>query len=891
MGRSTFLEAANGLVSRAAQQQGSHRNTGSSLSALLSTLIPIFIVGTVAFLIFLIFRKKFTRIYAPRTYIHTLDRYEQTPKQSPGFLGFTKEFRKLADEFILGHSSFDNYLFLRLFKIMMTISFVGCIITWPVLFPVNATGGGGQSGLDILSFSNVSNHNRYYAHCLIGWVFFSFVMFMISRESLFYAYLRQAYLLSPYSTSLMSSKTVLFTDVPAEYRDEDRLRHVFQEVRYIWIGHDPSSLQDMVEDRDKAVIKLEGAEHKMIAQYVKKRNKKGDAGEWDGDGRQNNHAANIHIDPKDRPTHRTKPLIGKKVDTIDWARGELKHLVPKVAQEQAVQRGGKAEKISAVFIEFNTVRAAQSAYQQIAHQTPLKLQARDIGMKPDMVLWKNLGKSWWLVKILMFASTAVITFLCIFWTIPVAFIGVLTNVSYLTNKLPWLGFINNIPSQILGIVTGLLPVLLLSVLMTLVPIFCQLMAKTFEPTLAAVQLRTQSWYFAFEVIQVFLITTFSSGAASVATQIVQQPTQAPLLLAKNLPKASNFYISYFILFGLMTAALQLLNIVPLLFVLFLGKILDKTPRKMYNRYVSLTGIGWGSFYPKYTNLGVIALAYSCIAPLVLGFATVGFGLLFLAFRYNILFTLGTQVDTKGRAYARALQQLTVGIYVAEICMIGLFAIGASGSIVGVGPLILMIIFLLGTIIWHFQLRSAMQKHIAILPDDLLAEEYRASRLQNSDQEKGLSESEQEDVYKKQQEDSCSSGSAYQIPRTEEHPDAPPTGLVGKIKAFLFPNKFVSAAVIAKHILSPHLARRVRPYTDQEREEAYLHPAVTAEAPVIWIARDKFGLSHQEVMACKEQLGEHVEITDEGARYDDKGSLVWDQDDIREAPLWEDEPDY
>ena len=112
-------------------------------------------------------------------------------------------------------------------------------------------------------------------------------------------------------------------------------------------------------------------------------------------------------------------------------------------------------------------------------------------------------------------------------------------------------------------------------------------------------------YFPFQVIQVFLVTTFASGAASVASQIVSDPTSAVSLLAENLPKASNFYISYFILFGLMNAAMQLLQIAPLLFFLILGDILDKTPRKMYNRYVSLGGLGWGSLYPKFTNLGVI----------------------------------------------------------------------------------------------------------------------------------------------------------------------------------------------------------------------------------------------------------------------------------------------
>jgi hypothetical protein len=55
---------------------------------------------------------------------------------------------------------------------MVFMSFIGCLITWPVLFPVNATGGGGESGLDIISFSNVQDPTRYFAHALIAWVFF-----------------------------------------------------------------------------------------------------------------------------------------------------------------------------------------------------------------------------------------------------------------------------------------------------------------------------------------------------------------------------------------------------------------------------------------------------------------------------------------------------------------------------------------------------------------------------------------------------------------------------------------------------------------------------------------------------------------------------------------------
>ena len=81
--------------------------------------------------------------------------------------------------------------------------------------------------------------------------------------------------------------------------------------------------------------------------------------------------------------------------------------------------------------------------------------------------------------------------------------GAITNINYLTNKVAFLSFINKIPKVILGVVTGLLPVVALAVLMALVPIICRLLAKTAgEPTLSRIELKTQGWYFAFQVIQV-----------------------------------------------------------------------------------------------------------------------------------------------------------------------------------------------------------------------------------------------------------------------------------------------------------------------------------------------------------------------------------------------------
>jgi hypothetical protein len=65
----------------------------------------------------------------------------------------------------------------RFFKVMIVLCFLGACITWPVLFPVNATGGAGQQQFDLLSMSNVKNEgvnvNRYYAHAGISAIFLS----------------------------------------------------------------------------------------------------------------------------------------------------------------------------------------------------------------------------------------------------------------------------------------------------------------------------------------------------------------------------------------------------------------------------------------------------------------------------------------------------------------------------------------------------------------------------------------------------------------------------------------------------------------------------------------------------------------------------------------------
>ncbi|EME44949.1 hypothetical protein DOTSEDRAFT_70859 [Dothistroma septosporum NZE10] len=885
-----------------ARQQGSNQNSqGSSLSALLSTLIPVLLSSSVVFLAFLIFRKKYTRVYQPRSDVGPLRNWQRSPKQTTGLLGWKKEYNELKDEFVLGHASIDNYLWLRFFKMLSVMCLVGCFITWPILFPVNATGKGAATGLDILSFSHIEPGPRYYAQTFVSWLFLAWVMFMITRESKFFVRLSQRYYLSPYQRSRISTRTILFTNVPEAARNEEHLRNEYAGVRAVWLVNVPLDLAEKADNRDKAATKLENGEIKMLKNHYKRQlklEKKGQA----SDRVNPESGVKVEVNKKDIPTHRLPKLkflpIGKKVETIDWARGELRRLVPEVSTEQRGLLNDTSNAQAACFIEFDTVQSAYAAWLQAGTKgtkektkSKAKMTPKELGVEPKDVIWKNTIKPLWKTKLFSTLGTTFIWWLCIFWTIPVAVIGAISNINYLTNKVPFLGFIDDIPKVILGLVTGLLPVILLAVLMALVPIICSIIAKLFEPTQASVQMKVQGWYFPFQVIQVFLITTFASGASSVVTQIIQQPSSAATLLAQNLPKASNFYISYFILFGLQTAAMQFLNVVPLLFFLILGKILDTTPRKMYNRYVNLAGLGWGSLYPKFTNLGVIALSYSCISPLILGFATIGFFLLYLAYRYSTLFILGTNVSTRGQSYARAMKQLTVGIYISEICLIGLFAIGIASNRQAIGPLVLMIIFLVATIAWQVWLGRSLRKLEADLAEDIIAPSAITNEIRDSsDVEKApVSVHDGRPTgYSDNADHLAKDGYAEQdnAPHQQMHQNsAGKVGLMARIKGYFNPDAAASNAI---QFVSPNLSIPIRAYTQREHDEAYTHPAIISECPIIWVARDKYGISRQEIAASKD---DGYIMTDEAAEFNEKGKIEWSANDYKSAPIWRDEPTY
>ncbi|EXK77025.1 hypothetical protein FOQG_18253 [Fusarium oxysporum f. sp. raphani 54005] len=63
-------------------------------------------------------------------------------------------------------------------------------------------------------------------------------------------------------------------------------------------------------------------------------------------------------------------------------------------------------------------------------------------------------------------------------------------------------------------------------------------------------------------------------------------------------------------------------------------------------------------------MAVISIVCSVIAPFVRFWSTIGVGLFYLAYRYNVLYVAEAEIDTRGLIYLQALKQLLSGVYPA-----------------------------------------------------------------------------------------------------------------------------------------------------------------------------------------------------------------------------------
>ena len=323
------------------------------------------------------------------------------------------------------------------------------------------------------------------------------ILWNIKHEMAHYVRVRQQCLVSPSHSSTAQARTVLVTGIPQEFLTEYALTDLFSHfpggVRKVWINHDLGDMPELYNQRLKACQMLESAATSLLNKAIKRNGEQLKNGVKFGDGGEivsNTEVTNFVSDSetqdalleglvsKDkRPSHRLPvfswihfsiPLLGQKVDTIEWACERIHKLNIDLAQRRdnlardmawaearaSSQMHGVAENstitvptvpdsipdsiplfgtrivvhfsgltylpANGAFILFNRQIAAHMAAQTLTHHEPYRMpnSLKHVEATPEDVIWKNLVMNSYLRRLRLVLSRTVGILLTIVWTVP-----------------------------------------------------------------------------------------------------------------------------------------------------------------------------------------------------------------------------------------------------------------------------------------------------------------------------------------------------------------------------------------------------------------------------------------------------------------------------------------
>ncbi|GLB42058.1 putative extracellular tail, of 10TM putative phosphate transporter [Lyophyllum shimeji] len=851
-------------------------------SASTATFVTALVFNAVVFgaeiAAFTLLRPWFKAIYEPRTYVPPPSK--RIHPLSNSLLLWPVAVFKADYRGIIKANGMDSYFFVRFLRMMARIFLPIWLISWAVLLPDTSvnTRVGNNSKLDLFVFGNIApdKSERYIAHIVLVYLFTLWIFYNIKIEMTSFVLKRQQHLIDPVHAKSVQANTLLITGIPSKYLSKDALFNLFNDlpggVKQVWINRNLKELPDIHDRRIAACNKLEAAETALMKTAAKLR-----FADRKKTGKKGGKSADVEASPalgtdavivprEQRPQHRLGmiPFFGEKVDTIEWAREEIRVCTELLEQGRRIiendrrgikDRSDEPEKddeekestesaksgkkksyppLNSAFVTFHKQIAAHMGMQVLTHHAPYRMSGKYVEVSPEDVIWANLGMNPYEQKIRLAISYAATAGLIILWAFPVAFVGAVSNIRSVCQKAHWLAWICELPDPVVGIISGILPPVLLAVLMMLLPIILRLLAR-FEgiPKYTGLELSLMTRFFIFQVIHSFLIVTLSSGLIKAIQPILNNPSSVAPLLAQNLPGASTFFLTYVVLQGLSGVAGGFLQIVPLIIYYVKLFILGSTPRAVYDIKYGLRNVAWGTTFPGVTLLVVIALGYSIISPVINGLACATFFMFYQLYKYLFLWQYGqpSTSDTGGLFFPKAIQHVFVGLYVQQVCLCALFFLARdennNASAVPEGALMVVLIVL--TAGFHTIISNSYGPLLHALPLSLKDKTF---------------------------------GGTPTIPDQRMSDEIP-----------LSANKSIEQ----HHLAAIGVTRREGSGSDAkdmqarktEEEYGFAHPAVSRPQRTVWLPRDAMGMAEEEERACRDA---GVDVSYRNAVMDERGKV-------------------
>ncbi|KAJ6314553.1 hypothetical protein OIU78_018100 [Salix suchowensis] len=308
--------------------------------------------------------------------------------------------------------------------------------------------------------------------------------------------------------------------------------------------------------------------------------------------------------------------------------------------------------------------AAQSLHAQMV-DTWTVMEAPE----PRQVIWSNLKIKYFQRIIRQYVVSFIVALTILFYMIPIGLISALTTLDNLKKLLPFLKSIVDI-TAVKTVLEAYLPQIALIVFLALLPKLLLALSKAEGiPSVGHAVRATSGKYFYFTVLNVFIGVTLGGTLFRTFKSIEKEPNSIVKLLASSLPGNASFFLTFVALKFFVGYGLELSRVVPLIIFHLKKKYLCKTEAELKQAWFP-GDLGYATRIPGDMLVITIALCYSVIAPLIIPFGVVYFGLGWLVLRNQALKVYVPSFERYGKMWPHINARVLAALILFQVTIFG-----------------------------------------------------------------------------------------------------------------------------------------------------------------------------------------------------------------------------
>ncbi|WCJ33500.1 Early-responsive to dehydration stress protein (ERD4) [Euphorbia peplus] len=579
-------------------------------------------------------------------------------------LAWIREAMSSTEQDIINMSGVDTAVYFVFLGTALSIFALSGLLLLPVLLPVAATAKGSKvanstsedsfDDLDKLSMGNVEESSQRLWAFLIATYWVSFVTYwLLWKAYLHVSKMRANALMSP------EVKPEQFAVIVRDIPDSEGQTRKEQVDSYFKSIYPDTFYRSMVVTDNKEVNKLyeelEGYKKKLErAEAVYAASKKSGKPETE------------------RPTNKTGclGLVGKKVDSIEYFNEKINELIPKLEAEQKKTLREKQQSAAVVF--FSSRVTAASASQSLHAQMVDTWTVLD-SPGAHQVLWSNLNIKYFERQVRQYVVYAIVAVTIMFYMIPIGLISALTTLDNLKKIIPFIKPVVDIVA-IKTVLEAYLPQIALIVFLAMLPSLLLFLSKLEGiPSGSHVVRAASGKYFYFTVLNVFIGVTIGGTLFTTFKTIEDDPNSIVTMLANGLPGNATFFLTFVALKFFVGYGLALSRVVPLIIFHIKRKYLCKTDAELKAAWAP-SDLGYATRIPNDMLIVTITLCYSVIAPLILPFGVIYFGLGWLVLRNQALKVFVPSFESYGRMWPHIHSRFIASLLLFQVTMSGFLGV-------------------------------------------------------------------------------------------------------------------------------------------------------------------------------------------------------------------------